>query len=399
MGLMDKVKQGAETALNKAQQGVNQGKAKIDQAQSKRQWDGLLHNLGAAVWAEQREGGSSDAVTAAWAALDEHLASNGPVEADAGAEDGSSTTEVPGSDGAYPRVPQRSPTAAARLAIVLVAIVLLATVLLVAGLLATHRGGAAKAAAVGLKPSRLAGTWAVGPALPAEGLPSCQLFSPVGAPFSASPWTRRARPLGLYEAGRWDFDAHAGPAGGFGTITGLQCFANQTCTATDAEADVITYKDHKWAAKHGPTPNGGGPMGCASPTLCLFVDGVGQSYTWDGKAFSKPKVAYPSLANTMGSGAGYIACASGSTFCVVADQLGYLGTYAGGRWSPLARPFGLIAPLGAACVSPTDCIAPFPVRAPCNAGGDWAVWDGSRWNALAGGTQVSRMPTPRSARL
>jgi hypothetical protein len=119
MGLMDKVKQGAGTALNKAQQGVNQGKAKIDQAQSKRQWDGLLHNLGAAVWAEQREGGSSDAVTAAWAALDEHLASNGPVEADAGAEDatsggassaapttgdaatyGSSTTEVPGSDGA-----------------------------------------------------------------------------------------------------------------------------------------------------------------------------------------------------------------------------------------------------------------------------------------------------------
>jgi len=119
MGLMDKVKQGAGTALNKAQQGVNQGKAKIDQAQSKRQWEGLLHNLGAAVWAEQREGGSSDAVTAAWAALDEHLAANGPVQADAGnagttsgdatngdpangdtATYGSSTTEGPGSDGA-----------------------------------------------------------------------------------------------------------------------------------------------------------------------------------------------------------------------------------------------------------------------------------------------------------
>jgi hypothetical protein len=119
MGLMDKVKQGAGTALNKAQQGVNQGKAKIDQAQSKRQWDGLLHNLGAAIWAEQREGGSSDAVTAAWAALDEHLAANGPIEADASAEDatnggggagaapatgdasyGSPTTEVHGSDGA-----------------------------------------------------------------------------------------------------------------------------------------------------------------------------------------------------------------------------------------------------------------------------------------------------------
>ncbi len=108
MGLMDKVKQSAETALNKAQQGVNQGKAKIDHAQSKRQWDGLLHNLGAAIWAEQREGGSSDAVTSAWAALDEHLATNGPVEADAsggeapsgGALNPGPTNEGTGSDGA-----------------------------------------------------------------------------------------------------------------------------------------------------------------------------------------------------------------------------------------------------------------------------------------------------------
>jgi hypothetical protein len=119
MGLMDKVKQSAETALNKAQQGVNQGKAKIDHAQAKRQWDGLLHNLGEAMWAEQREGGPSGAVTAAWAALDEHLAANGPVEADASAGDaangggsapapttgdasayGSSTSEAPASDGA-----------------------------------------------------------------------------------------------------------------------------------------------------------------------------------------------------------------------------------------------------------------------------------------------------------
>ncbi len=270
---------------------------------------------------------------------------------------------------------------------VLVVVVLLATALLVAGLLATHRGGAAKSAAVGLKPSRLAGTWALGPALPGEGSAEPPAIFSCGSAVFCVAMDQQGAAAWLYEAGRWNFDAHAGPADGFGTITGLQCFANQTCTATDAEADLITYKDHKWAAKPGPTTNGGGPMGCASPRLCLFVDGVGQSYTWDGKAFSKPKVAYPSLANTMGSGAGYIACASGSTFCVVADQLGYLGTYAGGRWSQLARPFGLIAPLGAACVSPTDCVAPFLRPGPSNAGGEWAVWDGRRWHANAGGTQ------------
>jgi hypothetical protein len=292
-------------------------------------------------------------------------------------------------------VPQRSPTAAAaRLAVALVVIMLLATMALVAGLLLTHRGAKAKAAGArttgaGLKLDRLAGTWALGPALPAEGPNELPAMLSCGSTVFCVAMDQEGASAWVYRAGKWDFDAHAGPAGGFGTITGLQCFADETCTATDAEADLITYKGGAWAAKHGPTANGGGPMGCASPALCLFVDGVGQSYTWDGKAFSKPKVAYPSLANTMGSGAGYIACASGSTFCAVADQLGYLGTYAGGHWSPLARPFGLIAPLGAACVSSTECVAPFrpgngrPGHGP--AAGDWAVWDGAHWGANAGG--------------
>ena len=66
MSLMDKMKEQAAEALTKAQQGVSQGKAKIDEAQTKHQWDGLLRNLGQAVYAEQRDGGSSDAVAAAW---------------------------------------------------------------------------------------------------------------------------------------------------------------------------------------------------------------------------------------------------------------------------------------------------------------------------------------------
>ncbi len=82
MGLMDKVRQGAEQALSKAQQGVNQGKAKIDQAQAKHQWDTLLTKLGAAVYAEQRQGGPSDAVSAALAVLDDHVATHGHVAAD-----------------------------------------------------------------------------------------------------------------------------------------------------------------------------------------------------------------------------------------------------------------------------------------------------------------------------
>ena len=78
MGLMDKVKQGAGQALNKAQQGVNQGKVKLDHAQAKRQWDGLLKDLGAAVYAQKRQGGPEEAVDTALAALDQHLSDHGP---------------------------------------------------------------------------------------------------------------------------------------------------------------------------------------------------------------------------------------------------------------------------------------------------------------------------------
>ena len=87
MNLMDKMKEQAAQALNKAQQGVSQGKAKIDEAQAKHQWDGLLRNLGAAVYAEQREGGSSEAVTAALSALDAQAA-RVRAEAANGASDG-----------------------------------------------------------------------------------------------------------------------------------------------------------------------------------------------------------------------------------------------------------------------------------------------------------------------
>ena len=74
MGLMDKVKMQAEQAKAKAQQGMNQGQAKIDQMQAKRQWDALLRDLGQAYYAQVRQGGSQQAVDSALAALDSQAA-------------------------------------------------------------------------------------------------------------------------------------------------------------------------------------------------------------------------------------------------------------------------------------------------------------------------------------
>ena len=71
MGLMDKVKAQAEQAVAKGKQGAAQGQAKVGELQTKKKVDGLLHDLGAAYYAEQREGGSHDAVVSALAAVDE----------------------------------------------------------------------------------------------------------------------------------------------------------------------------------------------------------------------------------------------------------------------------------------------------------------------------------------
>jgi hypothetical protein len=104
MGLMDRMKEQAGQALTKAQQGVTQGKAKLGEAQAKHQWDALLRNLGAAVWAEKREGGPADAVTAALAALDTHLAAHahdagGETTDDDGATSGDGATDEVGTEG------------------------------------------------------------------------------------------------------------------------------------------------------------------------------------------------------------------------------------------------------------------------------------------------------------
>ena len=107
---MDKVKQQAEQALAKAQQGVSQGQAKLDQVQVKRQADALLRNLGAAYYAQQRQGGSPDAVAAAMASLDEHVTDHGPIDVTAPAPTSAGGPQ-PGTPAAGPSEPNGSPHA------------------------------------------------------------------------------------------------------------------------------------------------------------------------------------------------------------------------------------------------------------------------------------------------
>jgi hypothetical protein len=62
MGLMDKVKAGAEIGMAKATEAGKAGQAKLDAAQAKHRADGLLRDLGAAAYAEHMGRGGDDAV-------------------------------------------------------------------------------------------------------------------------------------------------------------------------------------------------------------------------------------------------------------------------------------------------------------------------------------------------
>lgn len=78
MGFMDKAKETAEKARASAQQAAHQGQAKVEEYQFDRNTNQLYKNLGEAYYAEQRRGGSPDAVATALAAVDAHLASRPP---------------------------------------------------------------------------------------------------------------------------------------------------------------------------------------------------------------------------------------------------------------------------------------------------------------------------------
>jgi hypothetical protein len=93
MSLTDSVKQQAGQAWGTVQQGFGQGHAKFDELRANRQAQPLLRNLGAAYYALKREGGSEEAVTAALAAMDEHMEAHRPHDTDGDAAASSSTGE------------------------------------------------------------------------------------------------------------------------------------------------------------------------------------------------------------------------------------------------------------------------------------------------------------------
>jgi hypothetical protein len=81
MALMDKMKAQAQQLAQKAQEAGKAGQSKIEDVQAKRKWDGLLHDLGAAVWAEKSGAAKGDGeVERILKELTDLEAQNGPID-------------------------------------------------------------------------------------------------------------------------------------------------------------------------------------------------------------------------------------------------------------------------------------------------------------------------------
>ncbi len=85
MGFLDKAKEQASALANKAQEGLNQGQAKLDAAQAKKHADGLLRDLGAWVYAQRTgrdEGRAAAEIERLFGELQAHEAEHGPLGSD-----------------------------------------------------------------------------------------------------------------------------------------------------------------------------------------------------------------------------------------------------------------------------------------------------------------------------
>jgi len=97
MALMDKMKAQASQLAQKAQEAGKAGQAKLEDVQARRRADGLLRDLGAAVYA-QRSGRSegNDEIDRLIGEIASHEAEHGPVgESGSGDGDASGDPEPP----------------------------------------------------------------------------------------------------------------------------------------------------------------------------------------------------------------------------------------------------------------------------------------------------------------
>jgi hypothetical protein len=101
MGFKDAMRTNVEGLARRSMEAGARGQAKMESMQAKRRGDGLLHDLGAAFYIEQRLDGDARTTRTLLAALDQHAAEHGL--------DTSRDVAGPGSGAAVPLHPPAPP--------------------------------------------------------------------------------------------------------------------------------------------------------------------------------------------------------------------------------------------------------------------------------------------------
>ena len=161
-------------------------------------------------------------------------------------------------------------------------------------------------------------------------------------------------------ASSWSSPTAVAHASSLGAVA---CPATTHCLALDGRGDAFRFDGSAWtqAPSTGITSSGTPSLSCAGLTFCgAIVQGADQAVTWNGTAFTAPDTL-------PAQGLGAVGCA-GPSFCVTIDGVGdayYLG---GSSWANGANDWGSVSAIS--CPTSGFCVS---------VGGGVSMWDGNSW--------------------
>jgi hypothetical protein len=147
------------------------------------------------------------------------------------------------------------------------------------------------------------------------------------------------------------------------SLGAVECPATTLCLALGDQGDAFRFDGSVWAPapSTGISSSGTPSLSCVSTTFCsAIVEGADQAVTWNGTAFTGPQTL-------PAQGLGAVGCA-GPSFCVTIDGVGDAYYFDGSTWSSGANDWGSVSAIS--CPTAGFCVS---------VGGGISVWDGHSW--------------------
>jgi uncharacterized protein YceK len=147
------------------------------------------------------------------------------------------------------------------------------------------------------------------------------------------------------------------------SLSTVDCPTTTFCLAVDDHGNVFRFNGATWstAGTTGIATAGASSLSCAGPSFCtVLAEGADQVAIWNGSAFGTPTTLPAQSLDAVG-------CATPS-FCVAIDGVGDGYYFDGSSWSNRANDWGSVASIS--CPSVTFCVS---------VGVGISTWDGQAW--------------------